>query len=122
MLRGRYGAAKLAAASGVPVIPIGMWGTERVWPRSSKVPDVTNLLKPPTVTIEVGAPVEGLTGDLDTDTALIMAAITALLPPEAHEHREPSSEELARTYPGGIVPDDAAESANHETDRRPGTD
>ncbi len=33
-LEGKTGAARLAAATGAPVIPVGMWGTEKVWPRS----------------------------------------------------------------------------------------
>ena len=32
-LKGRWGAARLAAMSEAPVIPIGLWGTEQVWPR-----------------------------------------------------------------------------------------
>nr|MDQ3294575.1 HAD-IB family hydrolase [Actinomycetota bacterium] len=49
VLKGRWGAARLAAMSGAPVIPVGLWGTEQVWPRSSKAPNVLNVLKPPTV-------------------------------------------------------------------------
>ena len=37
-LKGRHGAVRLAVMAGVPVVPVGLWGTERVWPRSSKVP------------------------------------------------------------------------------------
>ena len=32
VLKGRWGAARLAAMTKVPVIPVGLWGTERVWP------------------------------------------------------------------------------------------
>ena len=46
-----------------------------------------------------------------------MKAISALLPAEAHEHRTPSAEELARTYPPGYRGDPKA-----ERERRPGTD
>jgi putative phosphoserine phosphatase/1-acylglycerol-3-phosphate O-acyltransferase len=81
-----------------------------------------NVLNPPTVSIVVGEPVEGLTGDPEADTALIMSAISALLPPEARQSYEPTADELARTYPGGTIPDDTDESAEHEADRRPGTD
>ncbi|MFM7062953.1 MAG: lysophospholipid acyltransferase family protein, partial [Actinomycetes bacterium] len=122
VLKGRWGAAKLAAASGAPVVPIGIWGTEKVWPRSEKVPNVLNVFSPPTVSMVVGDPVEGLTGDLDADTVRIMDAISALLPPEARRPYDPTPEELARTYPGGKVPADAGEAAEHEADRRPGTD
>lgn len=97
-LKGRYGAARLAAMTGAPVIPIGLWGTEKVWPRSEKVPRVWNLLSPPRITINVGAPVT-LTGDEDADTKAIMKAITALLPPEARKRRIPSEEEIRLATP-----------------------
>ncbi len=58
ILKGRWGAMKLAHATGAPVIPVGIWGTETVWPRSAKVPNVTNVLSPPTVRIRVGEPVQ----------------------------------------------------------------
>lgn len=117
VLRGRWGAARLAAMSGAPVIPVGMWGTEAVWPRSAKVPNLTNVLHPPTVQIAVGPPVELGLVDPEADTEAIMAAITALLPPEAHVEREPTPEELAAASPGGRV-----DEAEARPDRRPGTD
>ena len=40
VLKGRWGAARIAAATGAPVIPVGLWGTEKVWPRSSRLPQV----------------------------------------------------------------------------------
>ena len=40
-----------------PVIPIGLWGTEKVWPRSSRLPNVLNVSNPPEVRIR-GPPVE----------------------------------------------------------------
>ncbi len=117
-LKGRWGAMKLAHATGAPVIPIGLWGTEKVWPRSSRLPNVTNILSPPTVTIRVGKPVEVGGVDLDADTKAMMAAIVDLLPPEARREHEPTPEELARTLPpGGAEPD-----PDHEATRRPGTD
>jgi putative phosphoserine phosphatase/1-acylglycerol-3-phosphate O-acyltransferase len=77
-----------------------------------------NVTNPPLVTIRVGPPVELEGDDLDADTARIMTAITDLLPPEARERREPTAEELARTYPPGKAP----KSGEHEAERRPGTD
>ena len=47
MLKGRPGAARLAAMTKAPVIPIGLWGTEKVWPRRARLPNVTNLTSPP---------------------------------------------------------------------------
>jgi len=102
VLVGRKGAVRLVAATGAPVVPIGLWGTERVWPRSARLPNVTSLRHPPTVRVRVGAPVEGLGGGgLDAGTETIMAAIMELLPPESRQRREPTPEELARTYPPG---------------------
>jgi putative phosphoserine phosphatase/1-acylglycerol-3-phosphate O-acyltransferase len=121
-LRGRWGAARLAAMSGAPVIPVGLWGTERVWPRNARLPNVLQVANPPLVTTRVGPPVEGLTGDdVDADTRTIMAAIMALLPAEARERREPTPAELAATYPPGRRPPDDGEG-DAELTRRPGTD
>ena len=101
-LRGKSGVARLAAATGAPVIPLGVWGTELVWPRSSRLPAGDQRVHPPTVRVRVGPPVQGLTGEnFQADTENIMAAITAQLPPEAHLRRIPTAEELARTVPPG---------------------
>ncbi|MGH9273414.1 MAG: HAD-IB family hydrolase [Acidimicrobiales bacterium] len=117
VLKGRWGAARLAAMTGAPVIPVGLWGTEQVWPRSERLPNLLALRNPPTVTITVGTEVTGLTGESpDADTKTIMAAITALLPAEARKKRKPTREELARTYPGGKIKD------TDEEKRRPGSD
>ncbi len=115
-LKGRWGAAKLAAMTGVPVIPIGIWGTEIVWPRSARLPNI-KFRDRPLVTATVGSPVEIGRKDPDADTTAIMAAISALLPSESQERRTPSAEELARTFPPGYTGD-----PNAEADRRPGTD
>ena len=49
-LKGRWGAARLAQLSGAPVIPVGLWGTEKVWPRSARLPNMLNVVDPPHVT------------------------------------------------------------------------
>ena len=117
VLKGRWGAARLAAMTGAPVIPVGLWGTERVWPRSERLPNLLAIGHPPKVTVRVGTPVAGLTGkSADADTKRIMTAITKLLPAEARKRRTPTAEELARTYPGGKV------RATDERARRPGKD
>jgi putative phosphoserine phosphatase/1-acylglycerol-3-phosphate O-acyltransferase len=88
--------------TGVPVIPIGLWGTERVWPRSARVPNVTTFTDPPVVRVRVGAPVRLGLEDAVADSQAIMAAISALLPDEAAH--EPTDEEIARTLPPGHRP------------------
>jgi len=114
---GRWGAARLAQLSGAVVVPVGLWGTEQVWPRSSRLPNVLNLTSPPTVTVRVGPPVELKGRSLEADTKRIMAAIVALLPDDAYSRRTPTEEELARTYPPGYSGDPA-----REVGRRPGAD
>ncbi len=103
VLTGRTGAARLAAATGAPVVPVGLWGTERVWPRSRRLPDVTALARPPTVRVRAGSPVRLDLHDPKVATVTLMAAISALLPPEAREPHRPTAEELARTYPHGAA-------------------
>jgi len=100
-LAGKTGVARLAAMTGAPVVPIGLWGSERVWPRSARVPNVTNVLRPPLVRVRVGTPVPLGLADATADTAAVMDAISALLPAEARRRHEPTAEELARTFPPG---------------------
>ncbi|MBW3556202.1 MAG: HAD-IB family hydrolase, partial [Actinobacteria bacterium] len=85
LLKGKSGVARLAAATKAPVIPIGLWGTERVWPRTAKLPNVFNLTNPPEVRIRVGQPVELDYDDTRADTRRVMEAIMDLLPPESRE-------------------------------------
>jgi len=132
VLKGRWGAARLAARTGAPVIPMGLWGTERVWPRNSQVPLLWNVTNPPTVSITVGSEValnrDGIVaGDpstferadslADENTLRMMSAISNLLPPEAREHREPTEAELRAALPSNYKGD-----PNAEDTRRPGTD
>ncbi len=117
VLKGRWGAARLAAMTRVPVIPVGIWGTEKVWPRASRVPNVLNIFNPPSITITAGLPVAMKYRSPDADTRRMMAAIVDLLPPEAREVREPTAEELAATLPPGYRGD-----PDREHTRRPGTD
>ena len=116
VLKARWGAARLAQATKAPVIPVGLWGTEKVWPRSAKLPNL-DFTDPPTVTVTVGGPIELKYKSLEKDTKRIMKAIVAVLPPEAREPHDPTPEELAATYPPGYRGDPES-----ETDRRPGTD
>jgi putative phosphoserine phosphatase/1-acylglycerol-3-phosphate O-acyltransferase len=115
-LKGRWGAAKLAAMTKVPVIPIGLWGTEKVWPRSARLPRILPVDRP-NVSAVVGAPIELGYKSPDADTAAIMKAIMAVLPDEARVKHTPTADELARTFPPGYKGDPKAEA-----DRRPGTD
>ncbi|MEL7155622.1 MAG: lysophospholipid acyltransferase family protein, partial [Actinomycetota bacterium] len=100
-LAGRHGAVRLAAQSGSPLVPVGLWGTERAWPRNSRTPYLLNLADPPTISITVGEPYVPDGTDLDAATADLMGRIVDLLPDEARHRREPTEAELARTVPAG---------------------
>jgi len=116
-LRGRWGAARLSQMTKAPVIPVGLWGTEKVWPRSKRFPDVLAVSHPPMVRARVGDPVDVKRRSLDADTKRIMAAITDLLPVEARMKRTPTHDELLATFPPGYDGDPEA-----EYERRPGVD
>jgi len=116
-LKGRWGAARLAAMTKAQVIPVGLWGTEDVWPRSARLPNLLNVLDPPVVRIRVGLPVKLKYKSVDADTRRIMGAIVDLLPDEAKVAREPTAAELAKTLPPGYKGDPDKEST-----RRPGSD
>ena len=98
-LKGKRGTARLAASTEAAVVPIGLWGTEKVWPRSARMPDFTLVRHPPRITIRVGHPLTLSLIDTSVDTTAIMAAISALLPEESRAPHEPTAEELARTKP-----------------------
>jgi putative phosphoserine phosphatase / 1-acylglycerol-3-phosphate O-acyltransferase len=115
-LKGRWGAARLAAMTGAPIIPVGLWGTEKVWPRSARLPNVLNLVDPPTVQVRVGAAVPLKHQSPDADTKKVMKAIMDLLPPESRVKRVPTPDEIAAAMPPG------AKASTPESARRPGTD
>ena len=99
------------------MIPIGLWGTERVWPRNARTPNVLAVGHPPTVRVRVGRPVDVKHRSVDADTKRIMAALVDLLPAEARVRHEPTPEELARSLPASFKGDpDAADQ------HRPGKD
>ena len=117
VLKGRWGAARLAKQTGSPVVPVGLWGTEKVWPRSSRLPNLLNVSAPPTIRIRVGEPLILNGKTPGPDTRRLMSAISSLLPDEARRVRVPTDEELRLTYPSGYRGD-----PSREGDRRPGTD
>jgi putative phosphoserine phosphatase/1-acylglycerol-3-phosphate O-acyltransferase len=104
VLAGRYGAARLAIDTGVPVVPIGVWGSERAWPRSSRVPYVMNVADPPRVSVHVGEAFRPGAGDITDVTSELMGRIVELLPPEARHRRVPTEAELSLTLPPGTGP------------------
>jgi 1-acyl-sn-glycerol-3-phosphate acyltransferase len=78
------GAAYLALRSGAPVLPVGISGSQGMFPGRSRLPHRTR------VTIRIGEPIslsDGTSGRVDRDllataTARLRAAVAELLPPE----------------------------------------
>jgi 1-acyl-sn-glycerol-3-phosphate acyltransferase len=66
LYRGRTGVARLAVAAGVPIIPVGMIGTEKVQPIGQPYPKLVGWGK---VTVKFGKPIE-TTGRSDDRTSL----------------------------------------------------
>ena len=116
VLKGRWGAARLAQATHAPVIPVGLWGTEKVWPRNQRLPRF-DLGEPAPIRVRIGEPVELKHRSLDADTKRIMAALVDQLPDEARVQRTPTEDELP-------PPSRPATRATRrvECTRRPGTD
>ncbi len=79
LVRGGKGAARIALATGAPVVPVGIWGTQDRWPKSG-----LHFRRPwrPAVAISYGQPIAPK-GDADAPedvqafTDLVMVAIAA---------------------------------------------
>jgi putative phosphoserine phosphatase / 1-acylglycerol-3-phosphate O-acyltransferase len=111
ILKGKKGTARLAAMTGAAVVPLGIWGTEKVWPRSSKVPSLLRFNDPHEVILRFGPSVDLASSptysnevSIAADTDAIMSAIMDLLPAESRIVREVTAEELAKTTPDGKLP------------------
>jgi 1-acyl-sn-glycerol-3-phosphate acyltransferase len=85
LAEGHDGVAALAIRTGAPVVPLGIAGSNRVWPKGQKLPRPGGH-----VTVRVGSPfrpVDALPPDTDRRaakrlvTTMIMEHIAALLPP-----------------------------------------
>ena len=66
LYRGRTGVARLAVAAGVPIIPVGMLGTDKVQPIGQPYPKLIGFGK---VTVRFGKPIE-TAGRADDRTSL----------------------------------------------------
>ena len=80
LLKGFDGAAFIIRKANVPIIPVGITGTQHVWKRPR-----------PKISITIGKPYqlppqERGNRDIAQDTERIMCAIAALLPEEYHGH------------------------------------
>ncbi|WP_229076504.1 1-acyl-sn-glycerol-3-phosphate acyltransferase [Actinoplanes sp. DH11] len=96
LYRGRTGVARLAVAAGVPIIPVGMIGTDKVQPIGRLYPKLMR----DTVVVKFGKPIETI-GRADDRTALreltdqVMAEIQKLTGQEYVPRYAPKREEKA---------------------------
>ena len=113
-LQARTGVARLAAESEAPVVPVALWGTEKVWPRNSRVPRVGELLARRPVYAKVGEPIylklppdhDGSSGAYHELANEVMDRIRALLPEEVRNPPEPTDEQIRLASPAGTKADD----------------
>lgn len=73
LARFKTGAARIAHAADVPLIPCAIWGSQRIWTK-----DLPKKLRGVPVIVRYGEPV-ALTGDAELDTAELKARMQALL-------------------------------------------
>ncbi len=121
-MRGKTGAARIALATGCPVIPMAVWGAQHVLAPYGKKP---TLVPPQTVTVTIGPPVDlsDLMGQPETGPILhvaterIMDAITALVAelraqPVPAERLDPSEIGLPVTGPVDVEYEDTDRSSS----------
>ena len=107
-LKGKPGVARMALASGAPVIPIALWDTELIWPRNARLPDMAMLGE--TVRARVGEPIwlKAPAGEEESKPVLegltrqVMDRISELLPDEVRHPEQPSPEQIAAASPPGV--------------------
>ncbi len=102
LMRAKAGVTLLAIRTGAPVLPVGVWGTERMWPRGSTFPHPGAH-----VHVRIGQPfhlerltVDGTREDLEAVTDRLMTRIAILLPPA---YRGVYAEAAAKGGPTGPV-------------------
>jgi 1-acyl-sn-glycerol-3-phosphate acyltransferase len=96
----KTGAARIAAAAGVPLVPVVLWGTQRLMTKDHK----KDLSRGKAITISVGAPVP-LTGEAAADTAALKSTMSALLDAaiRSYPQHEPGAWWVPASY-GGSAP------------------
>jgi len=115
-MTGRPGAVRLQRMTGAPIVPVSLWGTENVWPRSARVPNMANIVHPPKVRARVGEALRLPDGISSEDgMELVMSSIFDLHPPQGKVAHDPTPEELARTFPPNSSDDPSSSSESDES-------
>jgi putative phosphoserine phosphatase/1-acylglycerol-3-phosphate O-acyltransferase len=99
-LRGHSGAVRLAQRTGAPILPVGIWGSEAVWPRNSRLPHIAAPTNRPPVRVRVGEPYHVTKRSKPKPaTEKLMKRIVSLLPAEAQHDQDATDEQLAASRP-----------------------
>lgn len=118
--RGKTGTVRAAQATGAPVIPVAVWGTQRIMTKGRP----RNLKRGIAIFVNIGEPLKVIDGeDVEAATARLMARITELLEDaQARYPAKPERDEDRWWMPahlGGSAPTkEEAEQRIAEQDRR----
>ena len=113
----KTGAARIAAAAGVPLIPVVVWGTQRMMTKDH----ARDFSRGKAITITVGPPVP-LTGDPVADTAALKVALSGLLDDaiRAYPQHEPGAWWVPASYGGTRADAGGGGPAGRRGEGRPG--
>lgn len=115
----KTGAVRIAAEAGVPLVPVVMWGTQRMLTKDHP----RNLSRGKTIALRVGAPLHPTGADPVAETAQLRAAMVELLERTVREYpadeQPPGSWWLPASYGGSApTPEEALRLDAEERDRR----
>ncbi|HEX5256499.1 MAG TPA: lysophospholipid acyltransferase family protein [Mycobacterium sp.] len=102
----KSGAARMAIDADVPIVPVIVWGAQRIWTKDH--PRNVGRAKVP-ITVQVGAPVRARENIVQTDAALRDSMTTLLHRAQEHYPGEPGAYWMPRRLGGGApTPAEAA--------------
>jgi 1-acyl-sn-glycerol-3-phosphate acyltransferase len=115
----KTGATRIAARAGVPLIPVVLWGTQRIMTKDHP----KDFSRGKTIAITVGEPMHPTGADPVAETAELRAAMSGLLDRTIHDYpadeQPPGSWWLPASYGGGApTPDEALRLDAEERRRR----
>ncbi len=113
LYRGKTGVAKLVLATGVPVIPVAMIGTDKVQPIGRRIPNIRR------VGIIVGEPLDFSRYEGMADDRFIQRSVTDEI---MYELMRLSGQEYVDAYASSVKEKLAAEKAAGRKHHRPGAD
>ncbi|KQW47619.1 glycerol acyltransferase [Nocardioides sp. Root1257] len=115
----KTGAVRIAAEAGVPLVPVTMWGTQRMMTKDHP----RDFSRGKTISISVGAPLHPTGADPVAETAELRAAMTELLDRTIRDYpadeQPPGSWWLPASYGGSApTPEEALRLDDEERRRR----